>query len=697
MFKITKKTLNWGGKELSLETGRFARQADGSVLVTMGGTTLLATTVAEKDAKPGQSFFPLTVHYQEKMYAVGKIPGGYIKREARPTEKETLVSRLIDRPLRPLFPSNFKNEVQVICTLLSYDKETDPSVLAMIGASAATALAGVPFYGPMAAARVGYINDEFVLNPSNKEMENSKLDLVVAGTHEGVLMVESEAEELSEAKMLEAVVFGHQSFAPIIDCIKELKDEAGKPDWDIASLVDPEEESLLEKLNTHLAQDIQGAYEIKEKTERHQAISALKEKAMTLFTEEELTPEFQSKVLGLVKKLQKSHVRALLVKTKSRMDGRKTDEVRPIDIATGILPRTHGNALFTRGETQALAVTTLGTSDDELMVDALEGDYREGFMLHYNFPPFSVGEAGRIGSPGRREIGHGKLAWRALHPLLPKKEDFPYTIRIVSEILESNGSSSMATVCGGSLAMMDAGVPLKNHVAGIAMGLIKEPDGFVVLSDILGDEDDLGDMDFKVAGTKEGITALQMDIKITSINKEIMQTALEQAHGGRLHIIGKMEAALPQSRESLNELAPQMHMMMIPIEKIRDVIGSGGKVIRDICEKSGAKINIEDDGKVVISGVGADTIARAKDIIEQIVEEPEEGKIYKGKVARIVDFGAFVDFLGTTGLLHISEISTERIKSVEDHLSVGDVLDVKVVGIDNRGKIRLSIKEIEQE
>ncbi len=694
MFNIVKKTLNWGGKELSLETGRFARQADGAVMVQMGGTSVLATVVAEKEAKAGQSFFPLTVHYQTKTYAVGKIPGGYIKREGRPTEVETLVSRLIDRPIRPLFHPNFKNEVQVICTLLSYDKEQDPSILAMIGASAAISLAGLPFFGPLAAARVGLINDKFVLNPTHQEMENSKLDLSVAGTKEGVLMVESEAHELSEDKMLEAVMFGHKEFQSVIKFIEDFKKEAGKPDWDTSALANPEEDALKKKLADALQKDLEKAYENKEKMARHTALDAISEKTLSLFSEEELTPEFTTLLQKLLKHLKKDHVRGMLLKSKIRIDGRNVDQVRPIDIAMNILPRAHGSALFTRGETQALAVTTLGTPDDELMVDALEGEYRERFMLHYNFPPFSVGETGRMGSPGRREIGHGKLAWRALHPLLPKKEDFPYTLRLVSEIFESNGSSSMATVCGGSLSMMDAGVPLKDHIAGIAMGLIKEDKEFVVLSDILGDEDDLGDMDFKVAGTKNGITALQMDIKITSINEQIMKTALEQAHHGRLHIIGEMEKAIPSSRDHLSEFAPQMHSMQIAVDKIRDVIGSGGKVIRDICEKSGAKVNIEDDGKIIISAVGAEAINTAKEMINTIVEEPEEGKIYKGKVAKITDFGAFVDFLGTSGLVHISEISEERIKSVEDHLSVGDEIDVKVIGVDNRGKVRLSIKAI---
>lgn len=694
MFNIVKKTLNWGGKELSLETGRFARQADGSVLVQMGGTTVLATVVAAKEAVPGQSFFPLTVHYQEKTYSVGKIPGGYIKREGRPTETETLTSRLIDRPMRPLFYQGFKNEVQVICTLLSYDKEQDPSILAMIGASAATCLAGLPFHGPMAAARVGYINDEFVLNPNNQDMNNSTLDLSVAGTEEGVLMVESEAHELPEDKMLEAVMFGHKAFQPVIKLIQEFKAEAGKPDWDTSGLINQQEEDLKEKLKKELQKDLEAAYENKDKMARHEALNAATDKALALFSEEERTAEFDAMIHRVIKTLKKDHVRGMLISSQIRIDGRQVDQVRPISIDSHVLPRAHGSALFTRGETQALAVTTLGTPDDELMVDALDGEYREGFMLHYNFPPFSVGETGRMGSPGRREIGHGKLAWRALHPLLPTKEEFPYTIRLVSEILESNGSSSMATVCGGSLAMMDAGVPLKDHIAGIAMGLIKEKDDFVVLSDILGDEDDLGDMDFKVAGTKQGITALQMDIKITSINEQIMKTALEQANKGRLHIIGEMEKAITQSREELSEFAPQMHAMQIPVDKIRDVIGSGGKVIRDICEKSGAKVNIEDDGKIIISAVGAEAINHAKGMIENIIEEPEKGKTYKGKVARLADFGAFVDFLGTTGLLHISEIAHERVNAVSDHLSVGDEIEVKVLDVDNRGKIRLSIKAL---
>ena len=694
MFNITKKSINWGGQELSIETGRYARQADASVMVTMGDTSILATVVASKSATPGQSFFPLTVHYQEKNYAIGKIPGGYIKREGRPTEVETLTSRLIDRPIRPLFHPKFKNEVQIICTLLSYDKESDPSALALIAASAATSLAGVPFYGPLAASKVGLIDGKLVLNPTNAEMENSKLDLIVAGTKDGVLMVESEAHELTEKQMLEAVMFGHKNFKPVLDLIQELKEEAGKSDWDITNLENASEKELKEKISKLIASDIEKAYEHKDKAERRSALEQIEAKVFEQFTPEELTPEFTTQLYSTIKSLKKNYVRNQLIDTKKRIDGREVDQVRQIDIGVAPLPRCHGSALFTRGETQALAVTTLGTADDELMVDALAGEFREDFMLHYNFPPFSVGETGRLGTPGRREVGHGKLAWRALHPLLPSKDDFPYTIRVVSEILESNGSSSMATVCGGSLAMMDAGVPLKDHIAGIAMGLIKEGKNFVVLSDILGDEDDLGDMDFKVAGTKNGITALQMDLKITSIDEKIMKTALEQALNGRLHIIGEMEKALPKSRDQLSEHAPQMETLKIAVDKIRDVIGSGGKVIREICEKSGARINIEDDGKVTIASVGNEGLKIARKMIDEIVEDPEVGKVYTGKVAKLVDFGAFVDFMGTSGLLHISEISEERVEKVSDHFSVGDVIDVKVVGIDNRGKIRLSRKEI---
>jgi len=694
MFNIIKKTINWGGQELSIETGRYARQADASVMVQMGGTSILATIVAAKSATPGQSFFPLTVHYQEKTYAIGKIPGGYIKREGRPTEMETLTSRLIDRPIRPLFHAKFKNEVQIICSLLSYDKEMDPSALALIAASAATSLSGVPFQGPLAAARVGIINDELVLNPTNDLMENSTLDLIVAGTQEGVLMVESEAHQLSEEQMLKAVMFGHAGFKPVLEMIQELKDEAGKPDWDVSTLEDDSEKTRKDKISKLIQGDLKKAYDFKDKAKRRHALDAMEAKVFEQYSAEELTPEFATQLASLIKSLKKEYVRSQLIKTQKRIDGREVDQVRPIDIAVAPLPRCHGSALFTRGETQALAVTTLGTSDDELMVDALAGEFREGFMLHYNFPPFSVGETGRMGTPGRREVGHGKLAWRALHPMLPSKEEFPYTLRIVSEILESNGSSSMATVCGGSLAMMDAGVPLKSHIAGIAMGLIKEGKDFVVLSDILGDEDDLGDMDFKVAGTKEGITALQMDLKITSISEEIMKSALAQALQGRLHIIGEMEKALPQSREHLSEHAPQMETLKIAVDKIRDVIGSGGKVIREICEKSGARINIEDDGKVTIAAVGQEGLQLARDMINEIVQDPEVGQIYSGKVSKLVDFGAFVDFMGTSGLLHVSEISQERVEKVSDHFAVGDMIDVKVVGIDNRGKIRLSRKEI---
>ncbi|PLX29745.1 MAG: polyribonucleotide nucleotidyltransferase [Alphaproteobacteria bacterium] len=694
MFNIIKKTINWGGQELSIETGRYARQADASVMVQMGGTSILATIVAAKSATPGQSFFPLTVHYQEKTYAIGKIPGGYIKREGRPTEMETLTSRLIDRPIRPLFHAKFKNKVQIICSLLSYDKEMDPSALALIAASAATSLSGVPFQGPLAAARVGIINDELVLNPTNDLMENSKLDLIVAGTQEGVLMVESEAHQLSEEQMLKAVMFGHAGFKPVLEMIQELKDEAGKPDWDVSTLEDDSEEARRDEIFKLIQDDLKKAYGFKDKTKRRHALDAITAKVFEQYSVEELTPEFATQLASLIKSLKKEYVRDQLIKTQKRIDGREIDQVRPIDIAVAPLPRCHGSALFTRGETQALAVTTLGTSDDELMVDALAGEFREGFMLHYNFPPFSVGETGRMGTPGRREVGHGKLAWRALHPMLPSKEEFPYTLRIVSEILESNGSSSMATVCGGSLAMMDAGIPLKSHVAGIAMGLIKEGKDFVVLSDILGDEDDLGDMDFKVAGTKEGITALQMDLKITSISEEIMKSALAQALQGRLHIIGEMEKALPQSREHLSEHAPQMETLKIAVDKIRDVIGSGGKVIREICEKSGARINIEDDGKVTIAAVGQEGLQLALDMINEIVQDPEVGQIYSGKVSKLVDFGAFVDFMGTSGLLHVSEIAQERVEKVSDHFAVGDMIDVKVVGIDNRGKIRLSRKEI---
>lgn len=689
MFDVQKISLDWGGRPLTLETGRMARQADGAVLVKYGETTVLATAVGVKEVAAGQDFFPLSVHYQEKMYSAGRIPGGFLKREGRPSEAEVLNSRLIDRPIRPLFPSAFKNEVQVVCTLMSFDGTADPAIAAMIGASAALSISGMPFMGPIAGARVGLIDGDYVLNPSHEALKNSKLDLVVAGTTEGVLMVESEAKRLSEEEMLKAVTFGHEAFQPVIKAINELKEKAGKPAWDV-----PEVPAHLKALTADVAEKalpgLEAAYAERVKQERRAKIQAAKASVMESYADQEDISE--AEVAGVLDKVEKDMVRQNLLKTGVRIDGRDTKTVRPITCEVGVLPRTHGSALFTRGETQALVVTTLGTADDEQIMDVLSGEYRERFLLHYNFPPFSVGEAGRLGSPGRREVGHGKLAWRALNPEMPSKENFPYTIRVVSEVLESNGSSSMATVCGGSLSMMDAGVPLEHGVAGIAMGLIKEDDAFVVLSDILGDEDHLGDMDFKVAGTKDGITALQMDIKITSIDENIMRTALEQARDGRLHILGEMEKALTTSRGAISDYAPKMLTMKIAVDKIRDVIGSGGKVIRELCEITQTKISIEDDGSITIAGVGNDALEDAKKRIENIVAVPEEGKIYRGKVAKVVDFGAFVDFLGTSGLVHVSELEDYRVENVSDVVKVGDEFDVKVLAIDSRGKVRLSKK-----
>lgn len=687
MFTITKKEIEWAGRPLTLETGKVARQADGAVIATYGETIVLATVAANKDAGDAD-FFPLTVNYQEKAFAAGKIPGGFFKREGRPTERETLICRLIDRPIRPLFPSNFRNETQVICTLLSHDMENDPDVVAMVAASAALSISGVPFLGPIGAVRVGYINNEFVLNPSLSSAEESQLDLVVAGTSEGVLMVESEAEELSEEVMLNAVNFGHESYQPIIKLINDFAKKAGKEIWDVPE--NEEAKDLLKKLSKETSKSFAKAYTITDKTKRKEAIEDVKNKAVEkLSINVDETPHLSS----LFKEVEKDVVRSSILETNKRIDGRDLETVRPIETEVSMIPRAHGSALFTRGETQAIVATTLGTDQDEQIIDALEGEYREGFMLHYNFPPYSVGEAGRVGSPGRREIGHGKLAWRAIHPLLPKKDTFPYTIRTVSEITESNGSSSMATVCGTSLSMMDAGIPLKKPVAGIAMGLIKEGDKFAVLSDILGDEDHLGDMDFKVAGTDSGITALQMDIKITSITPEIMKIAVDQAHKGRLHILGEMAKTIEEPRTDVNEHAPRIVVIQIPKDKIREVIGSGGKVIREICEVSGAKVNIDEDGTINIASNNNESSDKAIQMIKDIVTEPEIGKTYQGTVAKIVDFGAFVNFMGArSGLVHISEIAHERIKNVSDVLKVDEKIDVKVIGIDNRGKIKLSIK-----
>ena len=692
MFKVFRKEIEWGGRKLTFETGKIARQADGAVLVTYGETTVLCTVVGAKSPKPGVDFFPLTVNYQEKSFAAGKIPGGFFKREGRPTEKETLVSRLIDRPIRPLFADGFRNETQVICTVLSHDLENDPDIVAMVGASAALTISGIPFLGPIGAARVGYKNGQYILNPTMDEVEDSDLDLVVAGTTEGVLMVESEAKELTEEVMLGAVMFGHTNFQPVIEMIIDLAEEAAKEPWD---LPEPayDRKALKARLRETVGSDVEAAYTEMVKQSRYEKVGAAKAKAI-----ETLGEEFEPHAIGIeFKELEADILRGAILKTGRRIDGRDTKTVRPIVSEVGVLPRAHGSALFTRGETQALVVTTLGTSQDEQIIDALEGEYREHFMLHYNFPPYSVGEAGRMGSPGRREIGHGKLAWRAIHPLLPKKEDFPYTLRVVSEVTESNGSSSMATVCGTSLSLMDAGAPLARPVAGIAMGLIKEDSGFAVLSDILGDEDHLGDMDFKVAGTEVGVTALQMDIKITSITEEIMEIALGQAKDGRLHILGEMAKALTGAREGVNENAPRITVINIPKEKIRDVIGSGGKVIREIVEQTGAKIDIEDDGTVKVSAVDQKKSDAAIEWIKGIVAEPEMGVVYTGKVVKVVDFGAFVNFLGSRdGLVHISELAQQRVGKVSDVVSQGDSVKVKVIGFDDRGKVKLSMKQVDQ-
>jgi polyribonucleotide nucleotidyltransferase len=682
----------WGGRKLVLETGKIARQADGAVLATYGDTTVLCTAVGARKVKPGQDFFPLTVNYQEKAFAAGKIPGGFFKREGRPSEKETLVSRLIDRPIRPLFAPGFLNETQVVCTVLSHDLENDPDVVAMIGASAALTISGIPFMGPIGAARVGYVNGQFVLNPKAGEDDGSQLDLVVAGTQEGVLMVESEAKELSEEIMLGAVTFGHNAYQDVINAIIDLAEQCAKEPW---PMPEPAEAvaAVDKKLRDAVTADLTAAYAERQKSARQEKIKTVKGRLETIF-EDAAERELAGK---LFKDVEKDIVRGAILETGVRIDGRDTKTVRPIVAEVGILPRAHGSALFTRGETQALVVTTLGTGQDEQIIDALEGEYRENFMLHYNFPPYSVGEAGRMGSPGRREIGHGKLAWRAVHPLLPAKEAFPYTMRVVSEITESNGSSSMATVCGTSLALMDAGAPLVRPVAGIAMGLIKEDKGFAVLSDILGDEDHLGDMDFKVAGTEQGVTALQMDIKITSITEEIMRIALAQAHDGRKHILGEMAKALTSGREEVSGNAPRITTINIPKDKIREVIGSGGKVIREICETTGAKIDIEDDGTIKVSSVDAAASQAAIDWIKGIVAEPELGVVYNGKVVKTVDFGAFVNFLGARdGLVHISELAPQRVGKVTDVVNVGDAVKVKVLGFDDRGKVKLSMKQVDQ-
>jgi polyribonucleotide nucleotidyltransferase len=693
MFNYFRKELDWGGRKLVLETGKIARQADGAVLISYGETIVLCTAVGVKTAKPGQDFFPLTVNYQEKAFAAGKIPGGFFKREGRPSEAEILKSRLIDRPIRPLFPEGFTNEVQVVATVLSHDMENDPDIVSMIGCSAALTLSGIPFFGPVAAASVGYQDGAYILNPTLTQAKTSQLQLVVAGTAEGVLMVESEAQELPEDVMLGAVTFGHTSFQPVINAIIELAEHAAKEPW---ALPEPsaEAESLKARIDTLARPMVAEAYKIMDKGARHDAVDAAKAAALELIKAEGLDVE---KAKAAFKDLEADVVRGAILATGQRIDGRDTKTVRPIIAEVGILPRAHGSSLFTRGETQALCVATLGTGQDEQIVDALEGEYRSNFMLHYNFPPYSVGEAGRMGSPGRREIGHGKLAWRALRPMLPEKDKFPYTMRVVSEITESNGSSSMATVCGGSLALMDAGVPLKRPVAGIAMGLIKEDHGFAVLSDILGDEDHLGDMDFKVAGTEAGVTSLQMDIKITSITPEIMQIALAQAREGRMHILGEMAKALTGARGDVAATAPRISVISVPKEKIRDVIGTGGKVIREIVEQTKCKIDIDDDGTIKIAAVDASQAQAAIDWIRGLTAEPEIGVIYNGKVVKTADFGAFVNFMGSRdGLVHISELKPERVAKTTDVVNVGDAVKVKVIGFDERGKIKLSMRVVDQ-
>ncbi|KGM32688.1 polyribonucleotide nucleotidyltransferase [Inquilinus limosus] len=692
MFNIYRKEINWGGRKLVLETGKIARQADGAVLVTYGESVVLCTAVGSKQ-KSKFDFFPLTVNYQEKAFAAGKIPGGFFKREGRPSENETLVSRLIDRPIRPLFHPSYRNETQVVATVLSHDLENDPDIAAMIGASAALTISGIPFLGPIGAARVGYIDGQYVLNPTLEQTKESALDLVVAGTEEGVLMVESEAQELTEEVMLGAVAFGHAAAKQVIQAIIELAEMCAKEPWALGE--EPAEVASVKAKFQAVAGELRDAYKIVRKQDRYAAVDAVKEKALALLEGNEAELAVGP---GVFKDFESDIVRGNILDTGLRIDGRDTKTVRPIVAEVGVLKRAHGSALFTRGETQALVVTTLGTGQDEQIIDALEGEYRENFMLHYNFPPYSVGEAGRMGSPGRREIGHGKLAWRAVHPILPTKEQFPYTIRVVSEITESNGSSSMATVCGSSLALMDAGVPLSSPVAGIAMGLIKEGDRFAVLTDILGDEDHLGDMDFKVAGTERGVTSLQMDIKITSITEEIMKIALEQAREGRVHILGEMSKALSAARGEVNKNAPRITTFSIPKDKIREVIGTGGKVIREITETTGAKIDIEDDGTIKVAAVDEAAAEAAINWIKGIVAEPEVGKVYNGKVVKTVDFGAFVNFLGSRdGLVHISEMRPGRVAKVADVVKMGDEVKVKVLGFDDRGKIKLSMKFIDQQ
>ena len=692
MFTTHRKELTWGGRALVMETGKIARQADGAVLVTYGETAVLCTAVAQKEARSGIDFFPLTVNYQEKAFAAGRIPGGFFKREGRPSEKETLTSRLIDRPIRPLFAEGFRNETQIICTVLSHDLENDPDIVAMIGASAALTISGIPFLGPIGGARVGVVEGEFVLNPTPAQLETSRLDMVVAGTADAVLMVESEAQALSEEQMLGAVMFAHQESQAVIRAIIELAEECAKAPWDLAP-PDPAAADLAERARAAAETGLREAYAERVKQARVEKVADAKARA-----KEALADAYDGDAVArALKGLEKDIVRNAILESGIRIDGRDTRTVRPIEAEVGALPRSHGSALFTRGETQALVVATLGTGQDEQIIDALEGEYREHFLLHYNFPPYSVGEASFMRPPGRREIGHGKLAWRAIRAVMPTKEEFPYTLRVVSEITESNGSSSMATVCGASLALMDAGVPLSDPVAGIAMGLIKEQDRFAVLSDILGDEDHLGDMDFKVAGTRNGVTALQMDIKITGITEEIMRIALAQAREGRMTILENMDRALSAAREGISDYAPRITTFTIPKDKIREVIGTGGKVIREICEVTGAKIDVEDDGTIKVAAVDSEAGDRAIEWIKGIVAEPEVGAIYSGKVVKVVDFGAFVNFLGARdGLVHISELAPRRVGKVGDVVSEGDEVKVKVLGIDDRGKVRLSRKAVDQ-
>ena len=694
MFNVNKIEIDWCGKKLTLESGKIARQADASVVVTYGGTTVMANVCADKLARNDLDFFPLTVNYQEKFYSVGKIPGGFFKREARPTEKETLICRLIDRPIRPLFHKDFKNETQVMCTVLSHDQENDSDIVAIIASSAALTLSGLPFMGPLGAAKIGLIDDTLVANPTLSEIKKSKLDLVVAGTSQGVLMIESEAHQLSEEQMLKAVIFGQETYKIVIESIIKLAKKAAKDPWDIQEK-DNEIKNLPSKISENYNDKFIKAYKIQEKQKRSDELTSIRDLISEQYISENLTAVIVSEATKII---EKNIVRGELLKSGIRIDGRDNKTIRPIQCEVGILERTHGSALFTRGETQAIVVTTLGTGMDEQRIDAIEGEYKENFMLHYNFPPYSVGEVGRAGSTSRREIGHGKLAWRAVHPMLPSSDKFPYTYRIVSEITESNGSSSMATVCGTSLSLMDAGVPLEKPIAGIAMGLIKEDSNYVILSDILGDEDHLGDMDFKVAGTKDGITSLQMDIKITSITPEIMKEALAQAKEGRIHILKEMSKTIDKAKDKISNYAPTITTMKVHKDKIREVIGKGGSVIREITEKTGAKIEIDDEGVVSIAAVDGESGKAAIDWINGIVEEPEIGKIYEGKVVKLMDFGAFVNFMGSKdGLVHISQLKNERVEKVSDVVKEGDVVNVKVLDIDSRGKVKLSMKEAKAE